>query len=476
MLVVTAFVINSIFNFALGLLVARFLGPAGFGQYAIAASLAIVINTLFLDWIRFAATRYYTERTRADEPAVRGTLDAIFAISSLGLIAVSATLLWLGLDFKLSLALALLTPAMGICNGLFDYHAALLRARSDQSGFALLVIVKNVMALALMAGGALWLGSPVAVAVGFVISTLVTLAVASRRLRDPGVRILRPDWMKARSFFAYGFPLVAALLVYYLIPLWNRAAIADDLGFAASGQFSLAYDIAIRTVQTVGSALDIILFQIALRTEDERGLEDAKAQLAANMGMVLMAVAAVVAGYWLVLPSFEMALVPPLFRGVFADVTTILLPGLACYALVLYAVTPVFQLQRRTWPVILCAMLALAVNAALVLPLGPEASIADYARAQSFAYGAALLAAMVLALARMRVLPRPRDIAATILAVGAMALAVWPLRSLEPGLLTLLLSMAAGGVAFGAAAVATNAAGIRVTLTNRLRKRAAATA
>jgi O-antigen/teichoic acid export membrane protein len=476
MLVVAAFVINSVFNFALGLLVARFLGPAGFGQYAIAASLAIVVNTLFLDWIRFAATRFYSERTRAEDPAVRGTLDAIFALSSLGLVIVSAALLWLGQDFKLSLALALLTPAMGICNGLFDYHAALLRARSDQSGFAIMVIVKNIVALALMVGGALWFASPTVVAAGFVLSVLATLLVAWRRLRDPGVRILRPDWTRARGFFAYGFPLVAALLIYYLIPLWNRAAIADDLGFAASGQFSLAYDIAIRAVQTVGSALDIILFQIALRTEDEHGRDEAKAQLSANMGMVLLAVAGVVAGYWLILPSFEAALVPAAFRGVFAEATTILLPGLACYALVLYAVTPIFQLQNRTWPVVLCALLALAVNAALVLPLGQEAGIADYARAQSFAYGAALLAAMALALARMRVLPRPRDMMATLLAVGMMALAVWPLRSLEQGWFTFLASLAAGGAAFMTAIAATDAAGLRAKLTERWRRRTAAAA
>jgi O-antigen/teichoic acid export membrane protein len=474
MIVMAAFLINSVFNFALGLLVARFLGPTGFGQYAIAASLAVIINTLFLDWIRLAATRFYSDKARADDPAVRGTLDAIFALSSLGALAASAALLWLGQDFKLALGLALLTPAMGICNGLFDYHAALLRARFDEKGFALVVIVKNVLSLALMAGGALWFASPVAVAAGFIVSIAVTMAVALRRLREPAARIFRPDWMRARGFLAYGFPVILAVLVYYLIPLWNRASVAGDLGFAASGQFSLAYDIAIRVVQTVGSALDIVLFQIALKTRDERGLEEAKAQLSANMGLVLMAVTAVVAGYWLVLPAFEAALVPHAFRGVFAEATAILLPGLACYALILYAVTPVFQLKRRTWPVVLCALLALAVNALLVAPLGSEAKIADYARAQSFAYGAALLAAMMLALGEMRVLPKARDVAVAAMMALAMGLAVWPFRVMEPGLVPLLLSATAGGAACIAIAALTDAGGLRGKLARRLRPPAAA--
>jgi O-antigen/teichoic acid export membrane protein len=469
MLVVAAFLVNSVFNFALGLLIARFLGPLGFGQYAIAAALAVVINTLFLDWIRLAATRFYSDRSRRDDPAVRGTLDAIFWLSCLGVTCTAGGLLWMGVDFKLAFALAMLTPAMGICNGLFDYHAALLRARFDERGFALLIILKNVLALALMVGGAVWLQSPVAVAAGFILSIVATVSIAWRRLQDARTVILRPDWMKARGFFAYGFPVIVALLIYYLIPLWNRTGIAGDLGFAASGQFSLAYDIAIRVVQTVGSALDIVLFQIALKTEDESGLDEAKAQLSANMGMVFAAVVAVVAGYWLILPGFEAVLVPPAFRGSFSDITAILLPGLACYALIQFAVTPVFQLQRRTWPVIISAALALAVNAALVLPLGPEAKIVDFARAQSFAYGAGLLAALLLALSQMRVLPSLRDVAATVLAAAVMAMAVWPVRGMEPGWLPLLLSVAAGGAAFGAVILLMNAGGLRSKVARRFR-------
>jgi O-antigen/teichoic acid export membrane protein len=475
MLVVAAFLVNSVFNFALGLLVARFLGPEAFGQYAIAAALAIVVNTLFLDWIRLAATRFYSERTRAEDPAVRGTLDVLFVLSSLGALAASAGLLVLGHDFKLALALAALTPLMGLCNGLFDYHAALLRARDDRRGFALMVIAKNLLSLPLMVGGALWLASPAAVAAGFILSMFATLAVAWRRLRDPALRVHRPDWMKAGEFMTYGFPVMAATLLYYLLPLWNRASIANDLGFAASGQFSLAYDIAVRVVQTVGSALDIVLFQIALRAEDERGIDEAKAQLSANMGLVCMAVAAVTVGYWLVLPSFEATLAPAAFRGPFSEVTTLLLPGLACYALILYAATPVMQLRLRTWPVILCALLALGVNAALVLLPGSEARLADYARAQSFAYGVALVAAILLALGQMRVLPRAADIGKALFATLAMALAAWPFRTMAPGWLPLLGGFVAGGTAFIAVVAALDMGGLRERIVGRSRNAASAT-
>jgi O-antigen/teichoic acid export membrane protein len=466
MLFVATFLVNAAFNLALGLLVARFLGPQGFGQYAIAAAIAVVLNTLMLDWIRLAATRFYSTRTRDEDPDVRGTLDAVFILSSIGVALVGLAAVALGFDFGLIAMLAALAPAMAICNGLFDYHTALARARFEERTYSLLVILRNILALALMVGGAWWFQSPVIVAAGLVVSLLATLMIGRRRLLDPDVNLLKPDWAAARRYFLYGFPVIAAAGIYFLIPLWNRTAIASSLGFAQSGQFSLAYDLAIRVVQTIGSALDIYLFQIALKAETEHGADKAKEQLSRNMGVVLAAVAAVATGYWLVLPSVEATLVPSAFQGAFSAVTIVLLPGLACFTLVQAAVTPVFQLRQRTWPVILAALAALAVNGILVWGAG-RASIETYAAIQSIGYVAGLLAAVLLAAWVMPVWPRARDVLGAALATSAMIAAVWPIRGLGPGWTTLLASMAFGGVAFMAAAFILNLADCRALLRRR---------
>jgi O-antigen/teichoic acid export membrane protein len=456
MLVISTFLINSVLNFALGLLIARFLGPQGFGQYAIAASFAVVLNTLFLDWIRLAATRFYSDKTREENPAVRGTLDAIFILSSFGVVITCSVAIALGFDFGLTVALAALVPAMSICNGLFDYHTALARARFEERTYSLMVILKNALSLILMVGGAWWFQSPVLVATGFFVSILATLLLARRRLLDPLVKIHAPDWKDAKRFFFYGFPVILASMIYYVIPLWNRAAIANTLGFAASGQFSLGYDIAIRVVQTVGSALDIILFQIALRLETNNGIDDAKRQVAANMGIVFAAVAAVATGYWLVLPSFEAVLVPEAFRGNFASVTTLLLPGLVCFALIQAAISPVFQLRQKTWPVVIAALVAFGVNAALTWNAGLNATINDYARIQAYSYMAGFVFAMGLALYTARAFPGLRDVAGTCVATLAMVGAVWPLRGMSPGVITLIAGVLTGAIAFAVVAYAVN--------------------
>jgi O-antigen/teichoic acid export membrane protein len=469
MLVVATFLINSAFNLALGLLVARFLGPQGFGQYAVAAALAVALNTLFLDWIRLAATRFYSEEARRDDPAVRGTLDAIFVLSSFGVALLGAVAALAGLDFGLASLLLACAPAMGILTGLYDYHTALLRARFDERGYSLVVLLKNALSLALMVGGAWWFERPEAVAAGFLLSIGATMLVARRRLADPGASILKPDWPAARRYLAYGFPVIAATLLYYLIPLWNRTAIAAELGFAASGHYSLAYDLAMRLMQTTGSALDILLFQIVLRTERREGEAAAREQLSLNMGLILAAVLAVGLGFFLVLPSIEATVVPPAFRGPFREATALLLPGLACFALVQAAVTPVFQLKRRTSLAVAAALAALGLNLALTARLDPAAGIGGYALAQTSAYAAALTIAAVLAAALLPVRPHGRDVLAALAAAAAMAAAVWPLRAAEPGWIVLFASAAVGGLAFAAAAVAFDLGGCR----SRLRRRRA---
>ena len=69
MVVGFAFASNALFNFLVGLFVAKFLGPAEFGRFAIASATAIIINTGGFDWIRLSAVRFYSARTRGERSA-----------------------------------------------------------------------------------------------------------------------------------------------------------------------------------------------------------------------------------------------------------------------------------------------------------------------------------------------------------------------------------------------------------------------
>ena len=66
MIFTLTFLLNAGLNFALGLAVAGLLGPEEFGRYALAAAVAMLVNTLLFYWLWFSAARFYSETVRSE--------------------------------------------------------------------------------------------------------------------------------------------------------------------------------------------------------------------------------------------------------------------------------------------------------------------------------------------------------------------------------------------------------------------------
>src|SRR5580704_1848397 len=105
MRVVLAFFVNTLFNFAIGLLVAKFLGPEQFGRFALALAVGVVIQTAAFDWIRLTAVRFYSERSRSARPELRATLDTTFGVFACGIMALAFVAVFAGMNFALPQAL-----------------------------------------------------------------------------------------------------------------------------------------------------------------------------------------------------------------------------------------------------------------------------------------------------------------------------------------------------------------------------------
>jgi len=253
--------------------------------------------------------------------------------------------------------------------------------------------------------------------------------------------------------------VVAANLLYLALALLNRSLVAERHGFAEAGQFSLAFDMGQRITQSVGVMLDVVLFQLAVRADDRHGGEIARAQVARNMGLAFALLVPACAGLWLVLPSLEQIAVPTEFRGHFERYFTLLLPGFLCFGLGVYAVAPLFQIARRTGPLILAALAACAGDLALLALLPPGAE--SIALAQTGAMGCGLLALILFALATPAQWPGARDLLASLLGVGLMGAGIAPMRDWDPGAATLALQILAGATIYGAALAAFDACGLR---------------
>ncbi|WP_237476509.1 lipopolysaccharide biosynthesis protein [Lichenibacterium dinghuense] len=461
MKIILPFISNTLMNFVIGLLLARFLGPAEYGRMALALAVGQVVQTLMFDWLRLAATRFYSERVRLERPELRATLDTSFAVLILALSAVTILFLLSGIEVPLTRPLVALAIGAAVANGLFDYNTALVRARFMDGLYARIIMGKNLLSLVLTVGGAWWSGSAVMALVGLCLSMTGSLLLSRHALTDGGLGPRAAERGLASQALRYALPIVMANMLYQVIPLIDRALIAQRFGFAESGQFSLAYDLGIRVVLAIGSTLDVLLFQIAVRCDETHGPAHSARQIGRNMGVVVAILAPTCVGAYLVLPSFQQLVVPPEFRGPFADFFTYLLPGFFCYPLIHYAVHPVFQIRKRTRPLIATASVAALANVGLSFAMPAGAGAIGYAVALSAALGSGLLALIGAASLVGASWPAPRDLAVTLLGSLAMAGAVLPLRGMAPGLLTLLVEVSTGALVYGAVAGAFDLAGLR---------------
>ena len=465
MIVGIAFAANALFNFLVGLLVAKFLGPAEFGRFAIASASAVLINTAGFDWIRLSAVRFYSARTRIERPEVRAALDACIGAGAAAVGFAVALVLLSRLDLPLTPGLIALAGLGGAASGFYDYRTALARARFLDGVYIRIILAKNILGLILIVGGAWWTQSAAVALAGLALSVAGALGATWRSLRD-GPAAASGRLALARSFAIYGVPLILGSVLFQLIPLANRTLVSALYGLDETGQFSLANDIGLRIFAAIASAMDVRLFQLAVRAEETQGARAARAQLADNMTIQFAVLAPLAAGVWLTLPSFEALIVPQAFRGPFALYFTAMLPGLLAYGLMSYSIAPIFQIAKRTRPMIVAALAACLADAVLILFSPRGADALWLALAQSISSIVGLGVAFAFALTTAPRWPRLRDIAASGFATGVMVIALLPLRG-APGLATLIEQTLLGLGIYGGLALLFDLGGLRALLGRR---------
>jgi O-antigen/teichoic acid export membrane protein len=445
MRVVFAFLINTIFNLIVGLIVAKFLGPDEYGRFALAIGVMIFGQALAFEWIRQCAIRFYSDRTRERRPHVRASLDAAFVMSAAGFVPLAGALAYLGPEFSLPRNLVALAFAASIANGLFDYQTALARARFDDRLYMRVVLGKNLLALVLTAGGAWATGSARVALMAGMGSLLGALFFSRKALSDSGAGFARADRRLLRHYGAYALPIVASVVLYQLIPLVNRDLAARYYGFAETGRFALAYDLGLRAVAALGSALDVLLFQIAVRAHDLHGQEKARDQIARNTAVVFALLLPACVGIWIVIPSIEVLIVPAAYRGAFGHFLTLMLPGLFCNGLSQFSLNAVFQIARKTRPMVIAAMIVCIADPLIFLALPRADDASSLAIAQSVAMAAGFVALLGFAQANRFKWPPLRDLAWTLVATLGMVGLAGPWRNYHPGLLQMAGQMVAAG-------------------------------
>jgi O-antigen/teichoic acid export membrane protein len=455
MLMSAAFLASALIQFALGLVLAAMLGPVEFGLYALAFAASVIGQTLVFEWVRLSITRY--QGSGAGVSARLGTIQLILIV--LTLVLAAAVFVFAG-EKRVLLALTVAASALW---GFAECRGATLRARFAEKSYAGLLSARALASLLLMPLAA-WLWPRAEFVLGAQIFAIFAALVLHRlsfaETRDATGAGEGPPFS---GLIGYALPIVATNIAYLLLFFGLRLFIATRLGLGEAGSFSLALDLGLKLVMTIGSALDLYLFQLAVRDDREKGGEAGRARLALNIGIVVAVLAPALVGLWLVLPSLEKLVITADYRATFAPYLLMLLPGLFLFGMVQYAIHPVHQLASRTMPLVLASGAA-AAAAFLLLAISRIAPLPV-----SHLPGIALLIGMLFAaFVLWRAIAEPPPIGwkaflpRLLLALAGMIGVALPIRlGLEPGAIALAAAGMAGGFAYLAIGWFTNLADVR---------------
>jgi hypothetical protein len=467
MLFAVVFFLNSAANFGLGIVLSALLGPAEFGRYATAALAANTLAGALFDWLRHSNLRFAGDQQ--ERVSVAASLEASY-LGAIGLLVACFGLVALsGVTFGLTSGLLALTPLLAVALNRVDYAGAQFRARAQERAFAALFGLRQLFTFTLVVAVAYVTRDATLTVVALAVASLSAAIALSGPLRTPGAHLSRARRDRIVEFLIYAKPIVASLVIYQAIALINRQVALDRLGAVATGKLSLATDLSQRLFLAVSTLPELLLFQHALERDRAEGRAAAERQIGVNMALALAVLAPLAGGYMAMAPTFEALLVPAAYHGDFARLALIVAPGFLAYCTILAALNPVFQLAKRTWPVILAALVALATDLMLLRFTDASASIDGLARANAISLGVGCLIAGAMALRAPATRPRLRDIAAIVAATLVMAFAIRPLNAVHPTALAALVALVGGGGLYGAILLALDVAGLRALASARLR-------
>lgn len=463
MLMSAAFLASALIQFALGLVVAWVLGAAEFGAYALALAAAVLVQTIVFEWIRLSATRFHHGE---DGNRLAGLLMRYFSRITAGLLVVALLLLVFG---EVRRWLLCVIPLVAVAAGFVDFRAALLRAEFNQRGYALLMLFRNLLAIILLPLAAWHFGSAEAVLAAFLLALVVSAAAIEIAFRRGG-SLASPDAQPIadlRALLRYSGPIVATNCVYLALFFGLRSAVALTGGMAAAGQFSLAFDFVTKLFTTIGTAIDLALFQLAVRAARDEGEDAGKARVAVNAEIVAAILLPMAVGLFLVVSLLEEFLVAPAFRGPFSTFVMAVVPGIALYALIQYALHPFLQIVHRTKPLVHAAMAGFTVAGFLALAM----PILGLALVPAIFWGlaGAMLAAMLVLIRHIgrAGLPSREFAGRLMLALAGMIGVVLVIRPLGQGLGVLTAAITGGAATFAIVALLVDLVGLRTWLRAR---------
>jgi O-antigen/teichoic acid export membrane protein len=219
----------------------RRLSAAGYGQYALALAVMQILGPVFSFGLPFSAQKVFAGED--GHHRARGVLAVSAALAvAAGLVVVLAAPVWGPVVGIYQVLDARLTALWAASFALAWTSLAMLRSR-DSMGMAIVVVALESLG-AQAAGLALtywWAPTVTSYLCGVIIGQSAAALV--------GLLALRPDWSALAAVrphgqaFLFGLPMVPQQLSAFILSAADRIVVSHDLGSAATGRYSVAYNV-----------------------------------------------------------------------------------------------------------------------------------------------------------------------------------------------------------------------------------------
>ncbi|WP_368503227.1 oligosaccharide flippase family protein [Alkalihalophilus sp. As8PL] len=435
----------------------RLLSPEQYGVYALVIAITALVNAVVFEWIKLSLLRYYSQYKM--ESKFLSTLK----LSFLGLVLLTTIIgVMTAIIFpNISLSLVVLCLLLSWLQSWGGVNLSLMRAQLNPKSYGYYSFTRATLGIVL---GTLLISSgfgAVGLLIGLIIALLLTFLRPTIQIWKVHLNTTDFDHTMFKSFLMYGLPLTLTLLMTVVIHNSDRLIIGYLMTTAATGVYSVTYDLIEQSIFTLMMVVNLAALPIAMKVMEEKGEKASYQQVKRNTSLIFFISIPAALGVWLLSDNLVYLLLGEQYR----QAARLLIPYIVVIALLrgfkLYCIDIMFYLKKKTSlqviPVVVAGVLNIVLNFVLIPVMGLEgAAIATVA-----SYVTAILLSWMLVHIQIHPIPIPIGDLIKIVSAGLiMGLCLWPIRD-HLGVISLIYQVTLGVLTYGIAAYVVNAFDLR---------------
>lgn len=255
----------------------RLLSPSEYGVYAILVSVAMVVSSIFFQWIEFTLGRFYPNNL-SKKKEIMDIVTAAFWVGAIFVAVFCIAAFYFREKFKLEPQAILVLFFLILALGRYILVLQIANSISAPLLYGMLSWTKSFVGLLtsvfLIHFGFGWYGALFGFFVGVAVAT--TIFEPKPRIGLPSFRLNMPMSM---NMLRYSFPLTLNIIAGSVVDFADRFMIGSMLGISYVSPYAVAYDFVQLTIGPMMNIFILTAFPNIVKQFDNQNYADANADL-----------------------------------------------------------------------------------------------------------------------------------------------------------------------------------------------------